>query len=105
MEKKRVVVTGAGVVSALGNRRDELFDSLAAGKSAARYMPEWQSFFGKINIAAAPVTLDQEAVKKIDRRFRRSRVMPHCLPRWQLSRRWRRAGWMKLLFLTAEPVV
>ncbi|MDD3116346.1 MAG: beta-ketoacyl-[acyl-carrier-protein] synthase family protein [Victivallaceae bacterium] len=72
MEKKRVVVTGAGVVSALGNRRDELFDSLAAGKSAARYMPEWQSFFGKINIAAAPVTLDQEAVKKIDRRFRRS---------------------------------
>ena len=40
MEKKRVVVTGAGVVSALGNRRDELFDSLAAGKSAARYMPE-----------------------------------------------------------------
>ena len=41
MEKRRVVVTGAGVVSALGGSRAELFEALLAGRCAVRRMPEW----------------------------------------------------------------
>ena len=72
MNKRRVVITGTGVVSALGHSREELFRLLLAGKSAARFMPEWESFFGSTNIVAAPVTLDPDVAKKIDRKFRRS---------------------------------
>lgn len=72
INKRRVVVTGAGVVSALGHSREELFRLLLAGKSAARFMPEWESFFGNTKIVAAPVVLDSSAAKKIDRKFRRS---------------------------------
>lgn len=35
---KRIVITGAGVASALGNTPEELFENLAAGKSAVRMM-------------------------------------------------------------------
>ncbi|MDD4180090.1 MAG: beta-ketoacyl synthase N-terminal-like domain-containing protein [Victivallaceae bacterium] len=72
MNKRRVVITGTGVVSALGHSREELFRLLLAGKSAARFMPEWESFFGSTKIVAAPVTLDPDVAKKIDRKFRRS---------------------------------
>src|SRR5688572_19954301 len=37
---ERVVVTGLGVVSAVGNSRDLFFDALAAGTSAVRPGPE-----------------------------------------------------------------
>ena len=69
----RVVVTGAGVVSALGKTRDDLYESLRIGKSAVRLMPEWSSFMQtKDDVLAAPVDLSEADVRSIDRRCRRS---------------------------------
>ena len=48
---RRVVITGCGVVSALGMSRNSLFENLLAGKSAVRMMDEWL-----IPVPAAPVT-------------------------------------------------
>ncbi len=72
MERRRAVITGAGICSALGNTRQELYEALRANRSAIRYMPEWEGFFGKPNIPAAPVSLDQAMVRKIDRHIRRT---------------------------------
>ena len=67
MNRRRVVVTGRGVTSALGNSPGELFDSLAAGKCAVREMTEWGG--GKF---AAPADLPSGIEKRIPRSFRRS---------------------------------
>lgn len=67
------MVTGAGVVTALGTKRNALHESLRSGKSAVRLMPEWSSFMqAKGDVLAAPVDLPEAAVKSIDRRCRRS---------------------------------
>lgn len=71
MEKRRVVVTGAGVVSALGGSRAELFEALLAGRCAVRRMPEWSAELLGVPLAA-PVELDPEIAKRINRKFRRS---------------------------------
>ena len=70
---RRVVITGAGVVSALGLDRETLHESLRRGQSAVRLMPEWASFMQtKDDVLAAPVDLTDETVRSIDRRCRRS---------------------------------
>ena len=67
MNKRRIVVTGRGVVSSLGNTPDELYRNLAEGKCAVRSMTEWEG--GKL---AAPLTLPPEKAKQIPRQYRRS---------------------------------
>ena len=71
MEKRRAVVTGIGVVSPLGNSAQELYSALKENRSGIRAMTEWHDRFGR-NIAGAPVTLDPVAVKRINRKVRRT---------------------------------
>ena len=70
--ERRAVITGAGICSALGNTRQELYEALRARRTAIRFMPEWEQFFGKPNIPAAPVALNMSTVRKIDRHIRRT---------------------------------
>ena len=70
-EKRRAVVTGIGVVSALGNSAAGLYEALKNGRSGVRAMPEWREEFGKL-IAAAPVELDPDRVRQISRKVRRT---------------------------------
>ncbi len=71
--ERRVVITGAGVVSSLGFSRDELHRRLSAGESAVRFMPDWAEFMqAEFDVVAAPVELDEATVKSINRRHRRS---------------------------------
>lgn len=67
MNRRRIVITGRGVVSALGNTPEELYSGLAAGKCAIRPMGEWGG-----SKLAAPVDLPPETAKKIPRQYRRS---------------------------------
>ncbi len=67
---KRVVVTGTGVISALGCDCDSLWNNLLAGKSAVRTMPEWPDM--PPGTLAAPVELDENVLKSVDRKLRRS---------------------------------
>lgn len=52
---KRVVVTGAGGITALGHSYTEIEKNLKAGRSAIRYMPEWERFKGMHTKLGAPV--------------------------------------------------
>ncbi|RJR16579.1 MAG: beta-ketoacyl-[acyl-carrier-protein] synthase family protein [Nitrospiraceae bacterium] len=67
---KRVVITGAGVISPLGSGVASLMQGIASGKSAVRYMEEWAGYCGMQSHVAAPAELKDE--KKIPRQSRRS---------------------------------
>lgn len=67
---KRVVITGVGVVSPLGNQPDEMMDGLLAGRSAVEKMDSWSSFQGLHSLVGAPAVLENE--RQIPRQKRRS---------------------------------
>ncbi|MCQ2402417.1 MAG: beta-ketoacyl-[acyl-carrier-protein] synthase family protein [Lentisphaeria bacterium] len=69
---KSVVITGCGIVSALGLRREELFNRLLAGESAVREMPGWTLPGAAGPLLTAPCALSQETIRSIDRKLRRS---------------------------------
>ena len=51
---KRVVVTGIGVVSCLGNNQDEVFQSLLNSKSGISFSDEYKEYNLKSNIHGKP---------------------------------------------------
>jgi 3-oxoacyl-[acyl-carrier-protein] synthase II len=53
--KRRVVITGGAVVSALGNEWPDILKNLKAGKNCVRYMEEWDKFDRMNTRLAAPV--------------------------------------------------
>ncbi len=67
---RRVVISGVGAVSPLGNDVASLVDGVAAGKSAVRYMEGWDQYVGLRSLVAAPAELRNE--KAIPRKSRRS---------------------------------
>ncbi len=67
---KRVVITGAGVISPLGTGVPSLIEGLESGVSAVCHMDEWSRYCGMNSHVAAPAELRDE--KKIPRQLRRS---------------------------------
>jgi 3-oxoacyl-[acyl-carrier-protein] synthase-1 len=65
---RRVVITGLGIVSSLGNNREEVSASLHAGRSGIEYIPEY-SELGFRSQVAGTVNIDTEEL--IDRKLRR----------------------------------
>ncbi|MCL1815258.1 MAG: beta-ketoacyl-ACP synthase [Treponema sp.] len=53
--RKRVVITGGAVVSALGNEWLDILKSLRAGKNCVRYMKDWEKYTGMNTMLAAPI--------------------------------------------------
>ena len=54
MEKRRVVVTGFGMISPLGNSADESWGALCAGKSGIRFDPQMTAHGFKSQLSARP---------------------------------------------------
>jgi 3-oxoacyl-[acyl-carrier-protein] synthase II len=67
---KRVVVSGVGAVSPLGNDVASLVQGVEQGKSAVQYMEGWDQYIGLRSLVAAPAELRNE--KAIPRKSRRS---------------------------------
>jgi 3-oxoacyl-[acyl-carrier-protein] synthase II len=66
---RRVVITGMGVVSPLGNSVVEQADALAAGRHGIRAMPAWAAYKGLRSLIAAPAELrDPRAIPRQNRR-------------------------------------
>jgi len=65
---KRVVVTGLGVVSSIGNNAAEVTQSLKDGKSGIEFMPQYRELGFRSQVAGT-LKLDPEAL--IDRRLMR----------------------------------
>jgi 3-oxoacyl-[acyl-carrier-protein] synthase II len=67
---KRVVITGLGAVSPLGNNVTALMQGIEEGRSAVRYMEGWNQYIGLRSLVGAPAKLENE--KSIPRTIRRS---------------------------------
>lgn len=67
---KRVVISGVGAVSALGNDVPSLLAGIEGGRSAVQYMEGWDQYSGLRSLVAAPAALENE--KAIPRKSRRS---------------------------------
>ena len=67
---RRVVISGVGAVSPLGNDVASLVGGIEEGKSAVRYMEGWDQYVGLRSLVAAPAELRDE--KAIPRKSRRS---------------------------------
>jgi 3-oxoacyl-[acyl-carrier-protein] synthase-1 len=65
---KRVVVTGIGIISSLGNNRDEVAESLRQGATGVRFSEEYAELGFRSHVHA-PLTLDPD--DRIDRKIRR----------------------------------
>ena len=65
---KRVVVTGIGIVSSLGNDRHEVVESLRQGTTGVRFSEEYAELGFRSHVHA-PLTLDPD--DRIDRKIRR----------------------------------
>ena len=75
---KRVVVTGAGAVSALGNHWPTVRERLASGRNAVVQMPEWDDIRGLNTRLGAPVpafTLPPHYTRKLTRSMGRVSLM------------------------------
>ncbi len=71
MTSPRIVITGVGFVSPLGESYEGILTALDEGRSGVRYVPEWEDArFGFRTRVAAPCADFQEA--RIDRKLRRS---------------------------------
>lgn len=66
---KRVVITGLGIVSSLGNNKDEVKESLFEGKSGITYQPEYAEHGLRSNVAGSVKNLNIEEL--IDRKLLR----------------------------------
>ena len=67
---KRVVISGVGAISALGNDVASLVEGVAEGRSAIRRMDGWDEYIGLRSLVGAPAELKNEAA--IPRKKRRS---------------------------------
>lgn len=65
---KRVVVTGMGIVSCLGNNQDDVSQSLREGRSGIRHIPDYAELGMRSQVAGVP-QIDLEA--EIDRKLKR----------------------------------
>ena len=67
-ELRRVVVTGMGIVSCIGNSQEEVLGSLKAGKSGISFAPEYAEMGFRSHVHGKPVINLEE---KIDRKLLR----------------------------------
>ncbi|MDA3899601.1 MAG: beta-ketoacyl-ACP synthase [Spirochaetes bacterium] len=68
-ECKRVVVTGTGVLSPIGNSMAQIHDSLINGKSGIVHIPEWDQMDGlKTKVAGLCTGINEKEVERQSRR-------------------------------------
>lgn len=73
---RRVVITGFGIVSSLGNNKQEVLESLKAGRSGITYQPEYAERGLRSHVAGSIKNLDVEAL--IDRKLLRFMAKGHA---------------------------
>ena len=73
---RRVVITGFGIVSSLGNNKAEVLASLKAGKSGITYQPEYAEMGLRSHVAGSVKNLNVEEL--IDRKLMRFMAKGHA---------------------------
>jgi 3-oxoacyl-[acyl-carrier-protein] synthase-1 len=65
---RRVVVTGLGIISSIGNNKEAVLESLKNGTSGIEHVPEYEELGFRSHVAG---TLDVNIEEQIDRKLRR----------------------------------
>ena len=73
---RRVVITGMGIVSSLGNNKAEVLDSLREGRSGITYQPEYAEHGLRSHVAGSIKNLNLEEL--IDRKLMRFMAKGHA---------------------------
>lgn len=73
---RRVVITGFGIVSSLGNNKQEVLESLKAGRSGITYQPEYAEHGLRSHVAGSIKNLEIESL--IDRKLLRFMAKGHA---------------------------
>jgi 3-oxoacyl-[acyl-carrier-protein] synthase-1 len=73
---RRVVITGMGIVSSLGNNKAEVLDSLRHGRSGITYQPEYEQMGLRSHVAGSIKNLNVEEL--IDRKLMRFMAKGHA---------------------------
>jgi 3-oxoacyl-[acyl-carrier-protein] synthase-1 len=73
---RRVVITGMGIVSSLGNNKTEVLDSLRHGRSGITYQPEYAQMGLRSHVAGSIKNLNVEEL--IDRKLMRFMAKGHA---------------------------
>ena len=73
---RRVVITGMGIVSSLGNNKAEVLDSLRHGRSGISYQPEYEQMGLRSHVAGSIKNLNVEEL--IDRKLMRFMAKGHA---------------------------
>lgn len=66
---RRVVITGMGIVSCLGNSKADVASSLQAGRSGIRYVPEYEQLGLRSHIAGVPELDTENLIDRKQKRF------------------------------------
>ena len=66
---RRVVITGFGIVSCLGNDPDSVTQALLAGRSGVRHQPEYAELGLRSQVAAVPDVSGEAPIERKTRRF------------------------------------
>ncbi len=68
-DRVRVMLSGMGLISSLGNTVGEMFDALVRNESAVKVFPEWRQYKGLNSYVAAPAKpYDEKAIPRTARR-------------------------------------
>lgn len=67
--QRKVVVTGIGIVSCIGNDADAVCHALQQGQSAIRHVPEYAELGFNSQVAGIPDLADEPAIDRKTRRF------------------------------------
>ena len=76
---RRVVITGLGIVSCLGNDKDTVSANLRAGRPGIRFNPSYAEMGLRSHVSGS---VDLNLEELIDRK-----AMPPLTPTWRWSRR------------------
>ena len=66
---RRVVITGLGIVSCIGNNKEEVLTSLRGQTSGIRYIPEYEDAGFRSHIAGRPQINPDDHIDRKQRRF------------------------------------
>ena len=66
---RRVVITGLGIVSSLGNNKQEVVESLREGKSGIEFIPEYEKLGFRSHVAGTVNINTEELIHRKVRRF------------------------------------
>ena len=88
MDKRRVVITGVGAVTPLGNTADEFWAALVAGRSGIGPITRFDTtgyatrIAGEVKGFEPEAFIDRKEARRMARRSEERRVGKECRSRW-----------------------